>query len=318
MTTITVAIPVHNSEHCIRETLDSVLAQTYPAHEILVVDDGSTDATADIVRSFGPRVRYLYQKNEGAAAARNNAIQNATGDWIAFLDHDDIFLPEKLDKQRRIIESNPNLVVVYSAFTFLYLDGTTRVSPAFPAKYLWPALRYRTPILPSTSVVRRTALLEIGGFRTAPLVRRVEDWDMWVRLIRRYSSAAFQELPESLLLYRVLPNSESSSFLPMAANTLYMLETLLIADLDGKQRGLWRRRFHARLYYNLSIKLREQHNDRYWEFALESMLQWPFFGKIVPFYRYRVFAHMLYTRIRNFRFSFRYWWPVRRCHADLR
>src|ERR1700722_20888411 len=119
MTKITVAIPVYNSEHCLRETLESALAQTFPAHEIIVVDDGSTDGTAALVQSFGDRVRYIRQENSGASAARNNAIQHATGDWIAFLDHDDLFQPSKLDKQRAVIEANPQFVVIYSAFTFL-------------------------------------------------------------------------------------------------------------------------------------------------------------------------------------------------------
>jgi glycosyltransferase involved in cell wall biosynthesis len=318
MVKFSVAIPAHNSEHCLRETLESVLAQTYAAHEIIVVDDGSSDSTAEIVQSFGNKVRYIRQEKSGASAARNNAIDHATGDWIAFLDHDDLFHPEKLEKQRAVVEADPKLVVVYSTFTYLYPDGSTKESPAYPAQDLWPGLRYRTPILPSTSVVKRSALVEVGAFRLGPLVRRVEDWDLWFRLIRRYSVSAFYGLDESLLLYRVLPNSESKGFMPMAANALVLLDTILLEDVSGVSKSIWRRKIEARFYYHLALSLRDSGNPRFWEYALESLIQWPFFGDVLPVHRYRVFAHMLYMRLKNFRFNFRYWWPVRACREGLR
>ena len=183
-TKVTIAIPVYNGELCLRETLDSALAQSLPAHEIVVVDDGSTDGSEEIVRSYGERLRYIKQQNQGIAGARNTAIQHATGDWIAFLDHDDVMLPTKIEKQCAVIESNPEIVVVYSGFSYLHSDGSTTNVPAFPAKDLWPAIRYRTPILPSTAIVRRSALLEIGGFRR---FYGTDDWDLWFRQIGRAS-----------------------------------------------------------------------------------------------------------------------------------
>ena len=314
MTKITIAIPAYNAEACLRETLESALAQTYPAYEILVVDDGSKDRTEEIARSFGDRIRYIRQENQGIAGARNTAIREAKGDWIAFLDHDDLILPEKLQKQVAVIEANPNLVVVYSAFAYLYVDGTTKVVAAFPARDLWPALRYRTPILPSTSIIRRSALLEIGGFQK---LYCVDDWNLWFRLVRRYSVASFQELPESLTLYRWWENNESKNFMPMAKASLELLDTLLLEDLKGFKKKVWRRMIEARIYYSLALSLRDANNDRAWEYAIESFLKWPFFGKALTPYRYKVFAHMLWTRVCNFRLSFRYWWPLRRCRENL-
>ena len=139
-TKITVAIPAYNAERWLRETLDSAFGQTFPAHEIIVVDDGSKDGTEEIARSFGDRVRYIKQPNQGVSAARRTAIREATGDWIAFLDSDDLMAPEKLEKQVALIEANPSLVVVYSAFTYLYEDGITSVAPVFPARNLWISL----------------------------------------------------------------------------------------------------------------------------------------------------------------------------------
>ena len=314
MTTISIVIPAYNSELCLRETLESALAQTRPAFEILVVDDGSTDRTEEIARSFGDRIRYIKQKNQGIAGARNTAIREARGDWIAFLDHDDLILPQKLEKQAAAIEAGSNLVVVYSAFTYLYPDGKTLRVDAFPAAKLWPAIRYRTPILPSTAVIRRSALLEIGGFEK---VYCVDDWHLWFRLVRRYSASAFQDLPESLTMYRWWENNESKKFMAVAEAALGLLDTLLLNDLTGLRRLMWRRIIEARTYYSLSLSLREINNDRAWEFAIESLLKWPFWGAAMTPHRYRVFAHMLWTRVRGFRFKYRYWWPVRRCRENL-
>ena len=317
MIKISVAIPAYNSAAYLQEALDSVLVQTFPAHEIVVVDDGSTDSTPEIARSYGDKIRYIRQENQGSAAARNTAIRAATGEWIAFLDSDDVMLPEKLQQQAAVLEANPHLDVVYSAFTYLYPDGSTREMPVFPASELWPAIRYRTPILPSTSIVRRAALLAIEGFNTGPSRRLVEDWDLWFRLVRHCSAAAFQQQTESLTLYRQLPTSLSKNVVPMTANILHLLDDLLLDGLAGITRVTWKRRIEARTYYHLALSLRESKDDRYWGFAIESFLSWPLCGKIVPAYRYRVLAHMLLHRLQNFRFDLRYWWPARRGRAAL-
>lgn len=317
MTKISIVIPAYNAELCLRETLDSALRQTYPAHEIIVVDDGSRDRTEEIARSFGDRIRYIKQQNQGIAGARNTGIRAATGDWVAFLDHDDLFLPEKLEKEVAAAEKNPQLVVVYSAFMYLYSDGTTKRMPPFPARRLWPALRYRTPILPSTSIIRRSALEEIGCFNTSPRTHMIDDWDLWFRLMQRYSSKAFQEVPESLTMYRWWENNASKNYMPLTANVLNLLDTLLLNGLTGMRKLLWRRRIEARIYYYLSISLRGSGNPRYWEYAVESFLRWPLFGSIVPATRYKVLAHMLLTRLRNFRVELRYWWPERHCRQGL-
>lgn len=313
MIKISVVIPAYNAELHLRPTLESVFAQTVQPFEIIIVNDGSTDRTEEIALSYVPRIRYIKQENQGLAGARNTGIQAAVGDWIALLDSDDLMTPEKLNRQIEVIQTNPNLVLVYSAFSFLYPDGSIKETTAFPANKLWPALRYRTPILPSTTMIRRSALLEMGGFRTLP----TEDWDLWFRLIQRYSANAFQDIPESLLLYRQWENSLSKRHINMARGCMQMLDTLLLEDLSGFSKIMWRRRIEAKIYYNLALAMREQQDERYWSFAVASLLSWPFWGRVVSSHRYMVIASMLSRRLRRFRFSFRYWWPVRRCREDL-
>jgi glycosyltransferase involved in cell wall biosynthesis len=105
--TVSAIIPTFNRGDCIAETIESVLNQTRAPQEVVVVDDGSTDDTAVVCRKFGAAIRYISKPNGGASSARNMGIQNATGEWIAFLDADDIWLPQKLEVQCAAIEANP-------------------------------------------------------------------------------------------------------------------------------------------------------------------------------------------------------------------
>jgi glycosyltransferase involved in cell wall biosynthesis len=104
---VSVVVPTFNRAELIQETIESVLRQTTPAHEIIVVDDGSTDSTCAVVRAYGDRVVLLSDDHRSAAAARNRGLARATGDWIAFLDSDDIWTPTKLEKQLEYLDRHP-------------------------------------------------------------------------------------------------------------------------------------------------------------------------------------------------------------------
>ena len=118
---ISVVIPCHNGEPFLAQALDSVLAQTMPATEVILVDDGSTDGTATIGRAYAERypgiVHYVWQKNSGVSESRNVGMRKAKCEWVAFLDADDWFLPEKLARQAALIAAQPHLDFVYTALT---------------------------------------------------------------------------------------------------------------------------------------------------------------------------------------------------------
>jgi len=118
MQSVSVIIPTHNRAHLVSDAINSVLDQnaTNCTLEIIVVDDGSTDDTRQVVSSFGESVKYVYQKNQGAGAARNRGIDEATGDWISFLDSDDRWLPDKLSLQFKVLESFPEYKAIHSNF----------------------------------------------------------------------------------------------------------------------------------------------------------------------------------------------------------
>ena len=184
MTSVSVVIPVWNRSEKIAATLDSVLAQTRAPLEILVVDDGSTDDTADFIRAnYGDRVRLISQPNGGVARARNTGWRAARGEWIAFLDHDDEFAPDKLEVLAPFLGEKNGVVV--SRWREIRESGeTVRESPAVSAKNAFGWLfGWDNPIVSmSVPLVRRDVLEEIGGFDAA--CAPADDWDLWLRASR--------------------------------------------------------------------------------------------------------------------------------------
>jgi glycosyltransferase involved in cell wall biosynthesis len=291
---ISVVIPVFNGETYLGRAITSALCQTHPPQEIIVVDDGSTDGTSDIAVSYGGLVRLIRQSNQGVACARNHGVAAATGDWIAFLDHDDEFLPDKLRRQA-LLARHGTLDVIYSGYRVLRADGSTDVRLAFQPQDLWPALRYRSPIVPSTALIRKNALLEVGGFDIR--FRRCQDWHLWIRLVRRYSVRSFAAAAEPLAVYRVRLGSLSSQPLELLACQKAVAETVSLSDLRGLNYFLWRQRIWGRLLCDAAIALREQSGEGDLVLALRSLWNWPLPGRVVPLRRYKVLAHMLWSKL---------------------
>ena len=119
-----VIIPVYNGAETVGHAIESVLTQTYPAHEVIVVDDGSIDATAKAVAPFGSRVRYIYQPNAGVAAARNAGVKHATGEWLAFLDADDWYYPDRLRWHAEWIQEDTGLDFLTGDYDYVKSDGS--------------------------------------------------------------------------------------------------------------------------------------------------------------------------------------------------
>jgi len=169
---ISVIIPAYNTERYLAEAVESVLAQTRPPAEIIIVDDGSTDESPRIARRFAKPVLYLHQSHAGAGAARNRGIAQAQGDWLAFLDADDLWLPDKLARQIALLESEPDVEMVFGGveqFISPDLDEIHR-----------PSLRIPSPdakgYLAGTLLIRRTAFEQAGCFSTAWQVGEFIDW----------------------------------------------------------------------------------------------------------------------------------------------
>ena len=187
---VSVVIPAYNYGHYLRDAIDSVLCQTFGALEMIVVDDGSTDNTAEIVRNYkDPRVRYVHQANAGLSAARNTGIREARAPLIALLDADDIWLPEMLATvMARYAESPPEVGAVACASLRVDAAGAPIGGKAFAHGHdRWFTARdivLQSRFMPSTVVARRSAYAAAGEFDTT--LRSSEDRDMWIRIGSRF------------------------------------------------------------------------------------------------------------------------------------
>ena len=205
MPTVSIVIPAYNAEAFIQEALDSVFRQTYRDFEVIVVDDGSEDRTAEIIKQYGHDVHYIHQKNQDVAAARNTGIRASRGEWIAFLDHDDIWLPEKLEKQVSAFQSSDDVDVVFCDMVRWYGGDNVR-HESWRRRYNRRAVRrgmvksllLRCSFQPSTVMASKTCFQD-GGFFDESL-RVSSDWDMWLRLACR--DHRFHYIDEVLCYYR--------------------------------------------------------------------------------------------------------------------
>ncbi|OGO23190.1 MAG: hypothetical protein A2144_11185 [Chloroflexi bacterium RBG_16_50_9] len=199
MPRVSVVMPTYNRAHFIAETVQSVLGQTFADFELIVVDDGSTDNTKEVIGSLkDPRIRYIYQENRGVSAARNTGIRTASGEYIAFQDSDDIWLPQNLELKVRRLDARPDIALVCSdAYIFNSHTGVTlgRRWHDKPFHYcIDPEKAARQPlkellsrgcfITPQATMVRRLVFDDVGYFDES--LRTQEDWDMFVRIVRHF------------------------------------------------------------------------------------------------------------------------------------
>lgn len=184
--TVTVIIPTFNRSPCLPRALDSVLAQTFQPVEVIVVDDGSDDGTAALVKRSYPQVSYLHQARRGVSAARNQGIRNSTGTWLAFLDSDDTWLPDKLAIQLEALRRNPDLHICHT--DEIWIRRGRRVNPARKhAKRGGWIFRDCLPlccISPSSVIIHRSVFDQVGLFDESLPV--CEDYDLWLRITARF------------------------------------------------------------------------------------------------------------------------------------
>ena len=246
---VSVVIPTYNRGPLVLGAVESALAQTVPPLEVIVVDDGSTDDTRDRLRPYSTRIVYRYQENQGVSAARNHAIREARGEFIAFLDSDDVWHPRKLELQLQLFKERPELGLL----------GTGAMewpAPSYPeilkddhglAKVVsWAELAVRNRLGTSSVMVRSTVLKAAGEFD--PVMKGSEERDLWLR-IAEFSAVANLDLP--LVGWGC---SAGGLGLQPEKCRAGMLRTLLKLDEKGAWKGRrWlRRRAYAYLYYSMS------------------------------------------------------------------
>lgn len=245
--TVSVVIPAYNAAWCVRRAVDSVLAQTFTDSELIVVDDGSTDDTAHVLAEYGSRVRIVSKPNGGLSSARNAGIAAARGRYVAFLDADDAWLPEKLARQVALMDGNDNLVFCSTAARIESPEGAQLGD--------WPCAQSPLPVLEaifatnahvagsgSAVLARKDAFARVGGFDEQ--LRSLEDIDMWMRLA---ALGGYACVPEPLTIIVKRAGSMSGNLDVMRAAAIAVMQknrALLPAQMRG---GFWRRAYASML-----------------------------------------------------------------------
>jgi glycosyltransferase involved in cell wall biosynthesis len=209
MPKVSVIIPVYNGERFIAQAVNSVLGQTFRDFELIVVDDGSTDRTPDILKKYGSRLTYIGQPNRERSAARNTGIRHSEGEYLAFLDADDLCLPERLQRQVEILDQFPEVGLVHGWTYFIDETGQKAtigkkemLSSLESGARVFESLLFKNVIASPTVMIRRSCIDTVGFFDES--LTYVEDWDMWLRIAIQYHVAL---IPEPLACYRI--NSEN-------------------------------------------------------------------------------------------------------------
>ncbi len=225
---VSVIIPTYNAAPYVREAIDSVLGQTYPNIEIIVVDDGSTDTTKDLLQAYlhKGKITVISQENKGPAAARNAGMQKARGTYIAFLDADDVWLPEKLARQLPLFD-NPDIALVYADMEFFGTPFSFKTYGEMAGPFKRGAVvrkLIKRNFIANSSVVIRAAILEtIGLFNEDRKFFAVEDYEFYLRVARTH---AIDFVAAPLVRYRLhsgqISQGRSAGYARLAALYAYL------------------------------------------------------------------------------------------------
>ena len=286
---VSVIMPAYNAELYIAESIESALKQTLKALEVIVVDDGSNDKTVEIAESFGKRVRVFRQKNGGAATARNYAVNQARGDWIAFLDSDDLWNSEKIETQ---ISNCPNMVWSHTNYVFIGSghDGTVKSSERAPqyGGNVLSNLVINNFIGTSTVIMRRETFLELGGFDES--LRAIQDWDLWLRAASKYELGY---IPQTHAKYRVHAASTSRSARKTLPNHLEVINNTFAKGGAGEAIPNLKSHALANSYGVCSLIAEESHDT--W-FALRCAL-WALLYQPGSLWRWRSVIRILLLEV---------------------
>ncbi len=255
---VSAVIPTYNCSHLLPEAIESALGQSHKLREVIVVDDGSTDETEKCVRPFLSEIRYIRQENRGLAGARNRGIQESQGEFVAFLDADDLWLNEKTAKQLRAFEASPSAALT---FTDAYvLSPTGEAMPNFTfgkaagEGQVFSVLLHTQFMLPSTVMVRRVCFEDIGLFDEG--LRCVEDLDLWLRISRKYP---VKMVAEPLAVWRRQDRSLSTQIVSMSRGSIQVYRKWLpkSSGLSAKEMTEVKNQI-SRCYFEIGFALRDQ------------------------------------------------------------
>jgi glycosyltransferase involved in cell wall biosynthesis len=228
---VSVVIPVYNGAKFLGAAIESVLAQTYQPIELIIVDDGSTDDSPELIDSYGSRVVAVRQKNGGVGRARNAGILSARGDFVAFLDQDDWWMSDKVEKQVRVFLTNDRVGLVHTGVDHYDELTAAFVKPLDPSSRpeelvgnCYDRLLLGNHIYNSSVMVRKSTLDAVGGLDVEICGNTVQDYDLWLRFAQQ---TAFAYLPDKLLVIRLHREQGRWNRRQMLTQELRLLERLM-------------------------------------------------------------------------------------------
>jgi glycosyltransferase involved in cell wall biosynthesis len=251
---VSVIIPTHNRSKLLRAAVKSALAQTYPNIEIIVVDDGSTDDTPPIMAQYAGRVIYLQQANQGVAAARNTGVRAATGEYLTFLDDDDLILPAKVERQVQVLSSRPEIGLVHCRYYYADGDGNLLDKVGLlPEGEVLKALLCGNFIWVGAPLIHRRCLEQVGLFdEEIPSVSA--DWDLWLRIA--LADIPFACVQEPLGVYRTQQDSMLADAASLERATLAVFDKVFAnsqlpadaVDVKAQALSMWHFWISCRYY----------------------------------------------------------------------
>lgn len=274
-TRVSVIIPCYNGADELPRAIDSALAQQGCDVEVIVVNDGSKDNSRQVIEAYGERIRGIHQTNSGLAETRNNGIKAATGDWIAFLDHDDYWQPEKLSLQLLAARRTGFDIVYTNAKNFGDVDRVAelRSNPdAMLEGDLFNALLLDNFIVVSSTMIRRSVLQASGGFDASLGV--VEDWDLWLKLSAQ--GAKFAAVPEPVTMYQWRPGSLSKNYDRMRQTRLQIIQRALNSERARSLSWSLRRKALASVESCSAWFLAASSPRKAMQWYASSLAYWPF------------------------------------------
>lgn len=249
MKTVSVIIPAYNKAELTVRTVRSVLDQTYSQIEILVVDDGSKDNTAEKLEPFSKEITYIYKENGGACSARNRGIEEAAGDYIALIDCDDIYYPEKIEKSVKCLEKDPSLGFVHTPIKLIDDTDNEIGFTSYPADKVQGSIAHQlivdNLVNNSTTVIKKKVFEKVGYFDESIFIPA--DWDMWLRISEHF---AVGYVDEALTGYRITENYTKSHLEVNEREQRYVLRKAYERqniDISGKLK----KRCEANLSYRM-------------------------------------------------------------------
>jgi len=283
MPIISICIPTYNRKDYLKETLDSISAQSYKDYEIVIVDDGSTDGTTEMIRQIDLPVRYYWQENAGDAAARNKLIELAQGKYITFIDSDDLLMPDALERMMEVITCQKEDVVVYGPYLRIDENGNIcgrcrrRLHSGYVTKYLFQDI-----FIHSCGSMFPRRILQHEAFDTS--LKVCSDYDLWLRLSLKYR---FIALPEPTFKRRRHSGNISRGSFANCKTELDVLKNFYYTG-GGKEvvpKGVAMKRFSRESYRTGRCAMREKLYEQAYELFIESIRQRPNFKAVIGLMR---------------------------------